>query len=168
MITKDMLLIWLKEIDKKLEKKITVIAVGGTAMTLLSLKSSTIDIDFCLKQDDKKCFEKAMTKQFRVDLFTDGYIFSEQLPEDYTEIAKEIIKLENITLKALHPMDIVITKAARFNARDEEDIAAVAKYVNKDELVTRFKEVVKTYAGKEEDYNENFLFILKKYFSSRK
>lgn len=65
-------------------------------------------------------------------------------------------------------MDIVITKATRFNACDEEDIAKVAKYVNKDELIIRFKEGIKTYAEREEDYNENISYILKKYFSSKK
>ncbi len=164
MNTKETLLTWLKEIDKKLQRKMIVVAVGGTAMTLLGLKSSTIDIDFCLASNYKKDFEKAMTKQFRVDLFLDGYIFSEQLPKDYEDIANEILTLKKITVKALHPIDIVITKAARFNARDEEDIAAVAKYVDKEKLMKRFKEVVKTYAGREEDYNENFSVILKRYF----
>jgi len=40
MITKNDLLLWLKEVDSKLEKKIVLVAVGGTAMTLLGLKPS--------------------------------------------------------------------------------------------------------------------------------
>jgi len=35
MIAKNDLLDWLKDIDKKLKQKMTIIAVGGTAMTLL-------------------------------------------------------------------------------------------------------------------------------------
>lgn len=167
MIDKNDLLSWLAEKDILLEKEMTLVAVGGTAMTLLGLKSSTIDIDFCLTTADKKIFEKIMNKkdkQWKIDLFIDGYIFSEQLPSDYVEIAKEIKRMNHIVLKALHPVDVVITKAARLNARDEEDIAALATFVNKEDLLRRFEKVVKTYAGKEEDYRYHFEIILKRFF----
>jgi hypothetical protein len=58
MIKKSDLIKWLKGIDKKLEKKITLVAVGGTAMTLLNLKPSTIDIDFCISSKDVNEFKK--------------------------------------------------------------------------------------------------------------
>ena len=80
MIDKNVLLEWLKAVDKKLKKKIVLIAVGGTAMTLLGLKSSTRDVDFCIESENKKHFEEVLGKKFKVDLFTDGYIFSYQLP----------------------------------------------------------------------------------------
>ena len=131
MIGRNELVKWLKSIDKKLRSKITLIAVGGTAMTLLGLKSSTRDVDFCIGFNEKKYFEKVLDKKFKVDIFADGYIFSEQLPADYVEKSKEIVKMKNITLKALNPVDIIITKAARFNARDEEDIEALSKRVDK-------------------------------------
>ena len=164
MIDRNELVKWLRSIDKKLHKKITLIAVGGTAMTLLGLKSSTRDVDFCLKSEDKKDFEKVLDKKFKVDIFTDGYIFSEQLPADYSEKSKEIVKMKNIALKALNPVDIIITKAARFNARDEEDIEALSKYVDKNELIKRFNEVLKSYSGKEEDYKYHIEIILKRFF----
>jgi hypothetical protein len=161
MIAKADLLDWLRGIDDRIIMRITLVAVGGTAMTLLGLKSSTIDIDFCLSSSDKDAFENALDNRFKVDIFTDGYIFSEQLPEDYVEKSKEILTLKNINLRALHPADIVITKAARLNARDEEDIRALARYVDKDMLMKRFEAVVDTYAGREEDYRRNFKYILR-------
>ena len=82
MIAKKDLLNWLKKIDGKLKKNITLIAVGGTAMTLLNFKESTIDVDFDVSRDDYNLFKNAIDKTFRVDIFVDGYIFSEQLPED--------------------------------------------------------------------------------------
>ena len=106
MIDRNELVKWLKSIDKKLHSKITLIAVGGTAMTLLGLKSSTRDVDFCIKSDEKKDFEKALDKKFKVDIFIDGYIFSEQLPADYVEKSKEIVKMNNIALNA----DVFINK----------------------------------------------------------
>ena len=164
MIDRNELVKWLRSIDNKLHRKITLIAVGGTAMTLLGLKSSTRDIDFCIKSEEKKDFEKVLDKKFKVDIFTDGYIFSEQLPADYSEKSKEIVKMKNIALKALNPVDIIITKAARFNARDEEDIEALSKYVDKDELVKRFNDVVNSYSGKEDEYSYHMKIILKRFF----
>ncbi len=80
------LLEFLEQVDKQLEKSIDIIAVGGTAMTLLKLKQSTIDIDFDFSRNDIIVFEKALQKiphGFKIDLYTDGMIFSQQLPEDY-------------------------------------------------------------------------------------
>ena len=166
MIGKNQLISWIRKLDRKMKRKITLVAVGGTAMTLLGLKPSTRDVDFCISSDYKEEFEKAIDKTFRVDLFFDGYIFSEQLPSDYIEKSKEILRLKNITLNTLSPADIVITKSARFNARDEEDISAIAKYVKKSELIERFEQVVGTYAGKEEDYRMNFEVVVKRYFKN--
>lgn len=164
MIDKNDLLGWLKKIDNRLKDRVTIIAIGGTAMTLLGLKSSTIDIDFCISSKERDNFKKALDKKFHVHIFTDGYIFSEQLPDDYIEKSKNILKLDNITLKALNPIDIIITKTARLNARDEGDIQVLVKYVNKDELIKRFNSIIKTYSGSEEEYKRKFDFILKRFF----
>ena len=164
MIGKDALTKWLRAADAKLKKKVVLVAVGGTAMTLLGLKNSTIDVDFSIGSQDKKEFEAALDKKFKVDIFVDGYIFSEQLPEDYIEKSKEVLVLDKIRLKVLSPADIVITKSARLNARDEEDIKAVAKYVKREELVKRFEQVAGTYSGREENYRENFEYVLRMYF----
>jgi hypothetical protein len=161
MIPKAELLTWLKKLDKRLERDIVIVAVGGTAMTLLGLKSTTIDVDFCISSHARKFFEDALDKKFKVDIFLDGYIFSEQLPRDYVEKAKEIARFTHVTLKVLSPEDIVITKTARLNARDEEDIRVMAKYVNKEVLRERFEQVVKTYAGNDEQYRRNFNVVMK-------
>ena len=105
-----------------------------------------------------------LDKTFRVDIFVDGFIFSEQLPDDYVEKSKMVLELKNISLKVLHPVDIVITKTARLNARDEEDIRAIVKFVDKVELLKRFDQVVDTYVGREEDYRQNFRYVVDRYF----
>ena len=88
MITKQDLLEWLKQVDAKLHQKMTIIAVGGTATTLLGLKESTRDVDFCLDAKDASEFKKlARSDIFVVDVFKDGFIFALQLPEDYRERA---------------------------------------------------------------------------------
>lgn len=164
MIAKNELMKIIKDMDSQLTNNIEVVAVGGTAMTLLELKESTIDIDFCISSQHKQEFTPVLDKKYRIDLFFDGYIFSEQLPKDYANKSKLIKKYKHITLKALSPEDIVITKSARLNARDEEDIKSIAPFVDKKLLRSRFNEVVITYAGNESLYRENFNYILEAYF----
>jgi len=40
----------LKNFDEEAKEKITLVAVGGSAMTLLDLKVSTLDIDFTVPE----------------------------------------------------------------------------------------------------------------------
>ena len=49
----------LKNFDEEAKEKITLVAVGGTAMTLLDLKVSTLDIDFTVPRSDKTEFESS-------------------------------------------------------------------------------------------------------------
>jgi hypothetical protein len=54
------LLGFLEEVDKEVERKVTLIAVGGTALTLLGAKPSTRDVDFTLPSDDYGAFRGAL------------------------------------------------------------------------------------------------------------
>ena len=139
-------------------------------MTLLGLKPSTRDIDFCIESKDKDMFKKAIKdEKFKVDLFQDGFIFSEQLPVDYAEKSNKITTdLLNIELRTLSLADIIITKSARYNERDEEDIAAIAKAnkVDRKELEERFKQVKETFAGNESNYKYHFNLVLRRHFTS--
>ena len=166
MIDKNDLISWLKNVDIKLDRKITLIAVGGTAMTLLGLKASTRDIDFCIDSKNLAAFKRAIDNEFKVDIFVDGFIFAEQLPDDYADLAIDILQMEKIYLKALSPIDIVITKTARLNARDEEDIAALPKKIDRESLIKRFEGVIETYAGNESIYRYNFDYVLNRYFKT--
>ncbi len=169
MLTKNNLIEWLKRIDNKLNRNITLTAVGGTALVLLNLKESTIDVDFDIKKEDYDLFKKLSEGEFKVDLFIDGYIFSEQLPENYVKLSENYGEAEfkHITLKILDPIDLVITKSARYNARDDEDIALLAKSfkIDKAELIKRFENVIESYAGAESIFRDNFNIVLKRHLS---
>jgi hypothetical protein len=162
------LLDFLGEIDKALKQKIVVVAVGGTAMTLLKTKSSTIDVDFTMPSEYYKEFEmakKIVQPGFRVDLFHDGVVFINMLPEDYLKRSKLIrTKLKNIELHALHPVDIIITKIGRLDDRDEQDIEACVKKfkIKKSEIVKRAMQI--EYAGNEEVFQINLQNVLKKFY----
>lgn len=79
---------FLEEIDKELEKRITLVAVGGTALTLLGAKPSTIDVDLTLPPDDYDEFQRALARVpvgFDVHCFQGSMIFSQDLPDDYLD-----------------------------------------------------------------------------------
>lgn len=83
--SKQRLLEFLGELDNEVEKNIILVAAGGTAMTLLGLKNSTIDIDFTIPKEDVKIFESALKRTphgFKIDYWPDGTVFSQTLPED--------------------------------------------------------------------------------------
>ncbi|MGB9003867.1 MAG: DUF6036 family nucleotidyltransferase [Nitrosotalea sp.] len=162
------LLDFLGEIDKELKRKIVVVAAGGTAMTLLKTKPSTIDVDFTIPGkyfDDFKRAKDIVQPGFKVDLFHDGAVFINMLPEDYLKRSKLIkTRLKNIELRTLHPVDIIVTKISRLDERDEQDIkACITKFeIKKDEIVKRAKQM--GYAGNDDVFQTNTQIVLRKFF----
>jgi hypothetical protein len=92
---------FLEVVNEDLTKKITLIAVGGTAMTLLDLKPSTIDIDFAIPEEDLIEFDRVLKNNppgFRVDRWPNGYVFCQYLPDDYLEKSAKIKEFNHISL----------------------------------------------------------------------
>jgi hypothetical protein len=60
----------------------------------------------------------------------------------------------HISLRALQPVDIIVTKTGRLNARDMQDIEACINKAKLSEAIIRERAmlVVQTYVGPEEDY----------------
>jgi len=167
-LDKSMLLEFLQALDAEVSREITVVAVGGTAMTLLDLKPSTIDIDFTVPDEDYQEFQRAIARLqhgFKVDLFRGGVVFTQILPEDYLEKSIKIGNgLKHIRLKALHPVDIVVTKIGRLDDRDIEDISVCIREfgISKSQVEERARQV--QYAGRDENYEINLKHVLKKFF----
>ena len=159
---------FLGEIDKELPRKIIVVAVGGTAMTLVNAKPSTIDVDFTILGEDYDEFERAkkiVQPGFRVDVFRDGAVFVTILPDDYLDKSKSIAtNLKNIDLRALDPVDIIITKIARLDGRDEQDIeSCIANFqITQKQIEQRAKNM--NCAGNDEVFVNNLKTVLGKFF----
>ena len=158
---------FLKEVDKELNRRITLVAVGGTAMTLLRAKSSTVDVDFTLPGKDYDRFLKALRNTphgFKVDCWKDGVVFSQMLPDDYLRRGRNIMKMKHIQLKALHPVDIVVTKIGRLDDRDKQDIrACIDKFdLTKTQVSKRAKRV--DYVGREKNYQINLKYVVTNFF----
>ncbi|TBR09343.1 MAG: hypothetical protein EPO62_05195 [Candidatus Nitrosotenuis sp.] len=162
------LLDFLGEVDKELSRKIVVVAVGGTAMTLVKAKPSTIDVDFTIPVEFYDEFERAkkmVDPGFRVDLFHGGMVFITALPDDYLKKSRPIrTRLKNIQLRALDPVDIIITKIARLDERDEQDIeSCIEKFkIKKSQIVKRAKDI--GYSGNDEVFKGNLQIMLTKFF----
>lgn len=163
-IDKTQLLSLLQAIGQNLPHKVRINAVGGTALTLLGVKSVTIDVDFDLNSVDCQVVKKVLEQLqpgYRIDLFENGMIFSQQLPEDYLKHCVAIpTKLENIELYAISPVDVIVSKAGRLNERDIQDIKAVIEKfsVKKKEISKRGEKV--GYAGNDKLYLQNLQTVL--------
>lgn len=162
---------FLEILDKELEKKITLVAVGGTAMTLLDIKSSTIDIDFTIPSDDRVEYNKAISSTphgFKIDTWDDGMVFSQILPSDYLEKSVKIKTFKNIILLALNPLDIIVTKIGRLNDRDLQDIQKCITTINlsKNEIINRGNLI--EYVGNRQNYDNNLNIVIRRFFMGRK
>jgi hypothetical protein len=76
-LNKNQLFDFLSEVEKKLTQDIQLIGAGGTAMTLLDLKPSTVDIDFTGPSEDISQFEAAhlsLHHGFRIDSWIEGQV----------------------------------------------------------------------------------------------
>jgi hypothetical protein len=160
---------FLSVLNEDIPKKITLVAVGGTAMTLLDLKPSTIDIDFTIPSCDRLEFEQALKSNppgYKVDRWTDGCIFCQTLPKDYLESSIKIKEFSHIVLRALQPVDIIVTKIGRLNERDLQDIEACIQKANVSEVQIKERAmlVAQTYVGPEEDYLYHLKLVLDKFF----
>ena len=143
-------------IGKMLSKKISIYAIGGTAMMLLGIKNATLDVDFVF--DKKTDREELMTalrklgakesdvtlvyglknntplmlefKDCRFDLFMNKIITS-TFSDTMKGRAQETHEFGNLIIKVANPSDILIMKSVTSRAKDSNDIVAI---INKSHL----------------------------------
>jgi len=129
--------------DNLLDQRITIVTLGGTALTLLKIKESTIDIDINIPhlKDYKilvELFRKLGYKQqdetrwittegIPIDIYKEDYIFNVRLLGKLGEKSQDFMDFENINLRTLNLFEICITKLDRGDKRDYDDIGMVLK-----------------------------------------
>lgn len=168
-VSKKELLGFLDLFDQELDRNIVIIAVGGTAMTLLGLKASTKDIDFNIPSDeDFKEFNRVNDRikpGVKIDSWSSNMIFSEILPEDYVDLATEYkAGFKKIRIRILNPIDIVCSKISRFSEADMEDIKDCIGYahITKGRLAERAS--MYSRAGSDRVFEQNLMHIMKNMF----
>ena len=132
-----------------LDKEIKLFAMGGTAMLLKNIKEATKDIDFLTTSDyetinelfrlaglEEKDSSKLCNIWYlgnkRIDIFYDEFIMGITLPDDWKEMSEHIRDIGKLRLYILNWYDIVITKIARSEPRDIDDILMIFKARNID------------------------------------
>lgn len=176
-VPREQLMDLIEKLGKFSGMPIDIYAVGGTALTLLGLKDSTRDVDLNIGSEKgyeevKRIFAALNFERisengwgsdagFRIDLFKEGYIFSTQLSDDYKKISKEIRNFGKIRLLAISPYDIIITKLARMDGRDSDDIRTIFEKGSIDviKLAGRFIETMENSLSSEA--RGNMLLLLK-------
>ena len=134
-------------------------------MTLYDVKTSTIDVDFTIPAGDFLEFGDVVATVphgFKVDIWRDGTVFTQDLPDDYLERGTPVqTGMKNIKLRILDPTDIVVTKIGRLDERDKQDIQACIKRfkITKTQIESRAREV--TYVGRSENYEINPNHVLR-------
>jgi len=161
---------FLELIGAELPREITLVAVGGTALTLLKVKPSTRDIDFTGPGPDIDVFRRALKEVphgMKVDTWPDGQVFSQFLPSDYLKRSRRVARLTKVDLRSLHPVYIIVTKAGRLDARDEQDIRDCIRAfrVSKAAIARRAARV--EYVGNRDNYEHNVGLVLRSFFKSK-
>lgn len=127
-----------------LNEPLELFAIGGTAMVLKKIKESTKDIDFLtteryekvrrllklagLKEENSsKLCNIWRLNEMRIDIFYEGFILGINFPDDWKKISQKVKEIGKIKLYILNWYDIIITKIARAEKRDIEDILAIIK-----------------------------------------
>ncbi|MDP1695871.1 MAG: hypothetical protein Q8L29_03090 [archaeon] len=137
-------------IGNMLSKKLSVYAIGGTALMLRGIKNSTLDIDFVFdKKRDRDEFINVLKKlgakdsdttiiyglknntplmlefdNCRFDMFMNKVITS-TFSDAMKERAKQIHEFSNLIIKVADPNDILIMKSATSREKDLEDMIAI-------------------------------------------
>lgn len=147
MITVDQQQKLLLNVARRLARKITVYAIGGTAMMFLGFKDATLDIDLVF-EDKRDCtvFKEAAKSlgylemdainiygarrnipeilkldDERLDLFVReviDFIFSENMKQRAEQICQF---RDNLILKIANPHDILLMKCATDRIKDKDD-----------------------------------------------
>ncbi len=127
-----------------LDHEIELFAIGGTAMVLKGIKESTKDIDFLtnanyetirrmftsaglIEKSGSKLVNIWFMRDVRIDIFYEEFILGVSLPEDWKRMSEQVREIGKVKLYILNWYDIIITKIARAEKRDYEDILAIIK-----------------------------------------
>ena len=149
----------IESISKFIEKEIKMYALGGTALTILNIKKSTKDIDINIESNgeyqyickifddlgfDRKGIRWISQEGLAFDMFHGSNILGTELLPDCIDKSKFIKSFGNIKFYILPLEDIIISKLARGDPRDFDDIKRILEVekINLRKLVHRYKKTM--------------------------
>jgi hypothetical protein len=164
-VSKDALLKVLEAFDELAPRAMVLVAVGGTAMTLLGLKASTKDIDFNIpSHEDYAEFTRLYNRikpGVTIDRWERNMVFSEVLPDDYIKRASHYDSgFHKLVIKVLDPIDIVCSKISRFEEPDMEDIRECIGKCGLTKSAIKKRALGYERAGSDEMFNKNLEYVI--------
>ena len=176
-VTKAKLIELLRKIDSTLDETVVLVAIGGTALSLLDLKEATHDVDFILQNNSQyikgDLTLKILDSGYDVQIQDQGKIVLFRLPPDYLALAKpsEINSLfSNLQVYILSPIDLLVSKLSRYNTKDYFDInALLLRYrFTIEEIKNRYGQYQLLYKGDLKKLDMNFATFEKQYAETMK
>ena len=174
--------------DRFLKRKVSIIACGGTALTLINVKTSTKDVDLLIPEPTEYKYllrtlidlgykRKTGTgwqkdRGFIFDLFVGKTVFTTELLESPLKAGNYIPykDFSSIQLSILNYYDLIITKLFRYSPVDTDDCLTLIKEKSREidinKLKSRFYET-SSYDISDEKNRSNFEFFLKAVMSER-
>jgi hypothetical protein len=170
-----------------LNRKVHLIACGGTALTLLGIKSSTKDVDFLVPEENEyRYLVKTLSQlgyeqktgsgwmkkgeSYIFDLFAGKRVHTTELLESplLKENHQKIKELSHLYIGVLNDYDLIVSKLFRGTDVDFEDCLSLMKArqqeIGLDKLEQRFKETASYDISEDRilKHWEHFYRILKK------
>ena len=165
-LTKDQLFEVLEEWNRRLKRRVHLIACGGTAMTLLGIKASTKDVDFIvpvlteydyLIRNLKKIGYEKVTQSgwqrkgeiFQFDIFPGTNIHTTGLLASPLETGRHYLLKEykHLYIGILNYYDLICSKLMRGTRVDFEDCLALAEAriseIDVNSLAEHYREMIK-------------------------
>jgi len=151
----------LTSLSKYVERDLKMYALGGTALTILSIKNSTRDVDINIESKREYDYVRRLftdlgfenrglrwltQEGLAFDLFWGSNIMGTNLLPDCIGRAKLIRSFGNIILYTLPLEDIIISKLARGDIRDFDDIKAIfeREKIDLKGLAQRYKQTMES------------------------
>jgi hypothetical protein len=164
-LNKSRLLEILREWNRFLQRKVHLIACGGTAMTLMGVKPSTKDVDFMVPNDREYAYLikhlqalgyrlatgsgwKRVGEDFQFDLFRGNRIHTtELLKSPLAEGGHSIFwEFSHLYIGILNDYDLIVSKLMRGTTVDFEDCQSLAEAhlttIDMGRLISHFYEMI--------------------------
>ena len=164
----------LEKLDQKLEERVEIVAIGGTALSLSGEREYSKDIDICyIDYSSPPDFARAIVEAGKevgiaskdIEMFHGFEMSLLDIPR-FSEraITYTPSSFKNIILKIMHPADIILSKIYRGELKDIDDVKKLLddKIITVQELQRRFIDVVrnqKDFGVRKEFVHKYELFI---------
>ncbi len=150
----------LERISPSFTKPVHFYTFGGTALSILGIKKTDNNADINIDSEDEyrytsKVFESLGFERvsqirwrtqegYTIDLFLNKFIMNVQLLNDNSDGAKHIKDFGNIKIYTINTYDLIISKLARSEEQDFEDIKLLMDFENiyTGELINRYKKTM--------------------------